>query len=471
MSLLAAFVAMLGKQWLNRYLRHTGGSMIERCGDRQRKFDGLKKWPFHLFIESLSIMLQIALLLLTCGLSRYMWSINTSVAFVVITSTILGVIFYVGVVMAGMSSYECPFQTPVSTVLRTALRDDAMGQRLLETLSPHKISSFVRVASRWAQKRLVLVCRQVRNVVMNPPRLSSLVTGVCATGRKVGHLVIAPLHRVSWIFETGLSQWIQERRNTPLLPITTKRGNCQLHTRRVGGLLVYPRNLENLWKQNADNARCVCWVLRNITDPEAIVSALRLASTVRWFEDDVDVDPPYDVILSSFQDCFDPNKEAYPGMEDRVLISGKALVQIHVCAALRSDRFKYPIPEFPWNCSPRGLLYFMYRLKLSAGDDISEAPANMLWMSGLFVAIARLSPNPSDPYPREGLAYSIHGRLGTSRAMDGNILLAWYVTLGGLVEEETFWADDKSCVVFISLFYPSQPEIWREWYYLSHLKQ
>ena len=30
MSLLAAFVAMLSKQWLNRYLRHAGGSMIER---------------------------------------------------------------------------------------------------------------------------------------------------------------------------------------------------------------------------------------------------------------------------------------------------------------------------------------------------------------------------------------------------------------------------------------------------------
>ena len=80
MSLLAAFVAMLGKQWLNRYLRHTGGSMVERCGDRQRKFDGLEKWPFRLFIESLPIMLQIALLLLASGLSRYMWSVNTSVA-------------------------------------------------------------------------------------------------------------------------------------------------------------------------------------------------------------------------------------------------------------------------------------------------------------------------------------------------------------------------------------------------------
>ena len=92
--------------------------MIERCGDRQRKFHGLEKWPFHLFIESLPTMLQIALLLLTFGLSRYMWSVNTSVAGVVISFTILGILFYVGIVVAGTPSYECPFQTPASTALR-----------------------------------------------------------------------------------------------------------------------------------------------------------------------------------------------------------------------------------------------------------------------------------------------------------------------------------------------------------------
>ena len=32
MLMLAAFVAMLGKQWLSRYLRHTGGSMASRSG-------------------------------------------------------------------------------------------------------------------------------------------------------------------------------------------------------------------------------------------------------------------------------------------------------------------------------------------------------------------------------------------------------------------------------------------------------
>ena len=118
-SLLAAFVAMLGKQWLNRYLRNAGGLTIERCGDRQRKCDGLKKWPFHFFVESLPVMLQVALLLPACGLCKHMGSINSSIAGVLITFTVLGVLFYLGIVVVGTSSYECPFQTLVSVALRS----------------------------------------------------------------------------------------------------------------------------------------------------------------------------------------------------------------------------------------------------------------------------------------------------------------------------------------------------------------
>ena len=43
--------------------------MNESC-DRQRKLDGLQKWHFHLAIKSLPVMLQLALLLLGCTLSR-----------------------------------------------------------------------------------------------------------------------------------------------------------------------------------------------------------------------------------------------------------------------------------------------------------------------------------------------------------------------------------------------------------------
>ena len=42
-SLLVAFLAMLGKQWVNQYLRNRGGSAADKSRDRQLKLDGLEK--------------------------------------------------------------------------------------------------------------------------------------------------------------------------------------------------------------------------------------------------------------------------------------------------------------------------------------------------------------------------------------------------------------------------------------------
>ena len=56
-----------------------------------------------------------------------MWSINTSVACVVMSFTVLGTLFYIGIVVGGTSSYECPLQTPALIVLRT-LRHNRKSQ-------------------------------------------------------------------------------------------------------------------------------------------------------------------------------------------------------------------------------------------------------------------------------------------------------------------------------------------------------
>ena len=119
-SLLSAFLAMLGKQWLNRYVS-TGnmrGSAIERSQNRQRKLDGVVAWYFDHVMESLPLMLQAALLLLGCALSRYLWDISVIVASVVIGVTSLGVVFYLSIILAGWVSESCPYQTPGSHILR-----------------------------------------------------------------------------------------------------------------------------------------------------------------------------------------------------------------------------------------------------------------------------------------------------------------------------------------------------------------
>jgi len=118
-SLLAAFLAMLGKQWLNRFGKaKVRGSEIDESRNRQRKLSGMVSWKFDLVMESLPLMLQSALLLLGYALSRYLWTINLTVASVVIGITSIGLAFYVFIVIAATIADNCPFQTPTSQILR-----------------------------------------------------------------------------------------------------------------------------------------------------------------------------------------------------------------------------------------------------------------------------------------------------------------------------------------------------------------
>ena len=470
MSLLAAFVAMLGKQWLNRFLQHTGGSMVERCGDRQRKFDGLEKWPFRLFIESLPVMLQIALLLLTCGLSRYMWSVNTSVARVVISFTVLGFLFYIGIVVAGMSSYECPFQTPASTTLQS-IRDSRTTQKLLSNLSLPNPTSSIYATWMDARRGLVSASRSAYDIVRHPLSwefsLSHILSGIRHAATKVGYKAIILLLQMDQAFGNAkyrLAQGIRRLRRARLLPTSTQDLHHQLLVPHdVPGLRVRVWNLESIRRQNVDNARCVSWVLRNITDPEAIDSAIRLAGTIRWFDGDSDHNPPFDLIVSTFEACFDSTKQLYPGMRDRAYFSARAILQIKMRARIRSHQHasKYPIPAvsssslrhidhdlhhiilmFERNLSAsRPTLYFSRR-----GDETTHT--HSLWLLNLFVDLTRVDPNPIF----EGYQSYLDVARADHQAMIANILLMWCIFLGGHIEEETFWAVDKSCALVLLFF-------------------
>jgi hypothetical protein len=449
MSLLAAFVAMLGKQWLNRYLRHTGGSMTERCGDRQRKCDGLKRWPFHLFVESLSIMLQIALLLLACGLSRHMWSVNTSVAYVVISFTVLGIVFYTGIVVAGTSSYECPFQTPASKALRN-LRDSRKTQKLLASLSPLEVVLFVVLAWRGVRTGLSLGARRIRNTMLKLPSwdisLSSIASVIRFISKKIGHQASSALGNAKKV----LVQGIRRSKSSLALLMSIDGAGRQPQAPRTG-LLVPVRDLSARRDRNAANARCVCWMIRCITDPEAIDSAIRLAGFIRWFDDDVEVDPPFGFIVSTFRACFDSTESPYPGMIDRAYFSGRAILHINTAARIRSEECAstYPVPSGFFSLFPKTSrdLSEILRLCWSTAQGVvfdyfflNGTPAHSLWVSNLFVDMAR-----ADPASFTKVTLSKTGEMAISRqAVDANILLAWYIYLGGCVEEETFWAEDKA---------------------------
>ena len=117
-TLLASFLAMLGKQWLNRYRQsETRGSAADRSRVRERKLSGIEAWRFHLVTESLPLILQCALLLLGFALSQFLWEVNRSVSSVVIGFTSFGLLSCLLITMASIFSFDCPFQTPFSILI------------------------------------------------------------------------------------------------------------------------------------------------------------------------------------------------------------------------------------------------------------------------------------------------------------------------------------------------------------------
>ena len=117
-ALLAAFIAMLGKQWLNL---HVDGSFIDRNRHRELKMRGMITWRFKFVMECLPLIMQVSLYLLGYALAWYLWDISHTVSAVIITFTVFGVVFYLFIVFAGTFSKTCPFQTPVSIILRATL--------------------------------------------------------------------------------------------------------------------------------------------------------------------------------------------------------------------------------------------------------------------------------------------------------------------------------------------------------------
>ncbi|KAJ7749839.1 hypothetical protein DFH07DRAFT_721126, partial [Mycena maculata] len=95
-TLLAALLAVLGKQWLMYYMAAGERGTLEARGlERQRKFDGLRKWKFDTIMLMFPLLLQFGLFLFAAGLSMYLWTTHVSLAIIALTMTSLGSTAYI----------------------------------------------------------------------------------------------------------------------------------------------------------------------------------------------------------------------------------------------------------------------------------------------------------------------------------------------------------------------------------------
>ena len=155
-------------------------------------------------MESLQLMLQAALLLLGCALSRYLWDIDVTVASVVLSVTSFGVIFYLSIVIAGTASESCPYQTPAAHFFRYILRYLLPTLRSSFAAVPGLVSSafFRLLGSSWSFRILASWFTDLRQPWYSTENLTAtltlplllfplLVYDVYGLGRVIFHPLIA----------------------------------------------------------------------------------------------------------------------------------------------------------------------------------------------------------------------------------------------------------------------------------------
>ncbi|KAJ7186545.1 hypothetical protein C8R46DRAFT_276420 [Mycena filopes] len=117
-TLLAALLAVLGKQWLMYYLSAgSRGTLEERGLHRQHKLDGLEKWKLETVLQMFPLLLHFGLLLFAAGMSVYLWTVHHTIAILVMALTAVGCCLYLFLLVSAMSSEDCPFQTPLAPLL------------------------------------------------------------------------------------------------------------------------------------------------------------------------------------------------------------------------------------------------------------------------------------------------------------------------------------------------------------------
>ena len=325
-ALLAAFLAMLGKQWLNL---HVEGSLIDRSRHRELKMRGMITWRFKFIMECLPLVMQISLLLLGYALAQYMWDLSRTISAVVAAFAAFGVLFYLFIVFAATVWKTCPFQTPVSIVLR------------------HVIRHVASLAKKYQPSKL----REVRDQLSGVARFRKLNESFYST------TLIRSIHE-------GVELDIGIPSDTPA-PATAK---------------VNPEEDEST---HTSDVNCISTMFRFASGSDAIVAVTGFIPEIDWASNvrRVPVLEVCDSLSQSFEFQKDGRVFVRPGMKEQAYGSAKALLH------LRVQRLCADLNDNPHITTQKFKLLFGYRSKedhelestLWVLDAISDGEKEIPW--------------------------------------------------------------------------------------------
>ena len=223
-----------------------------------------------------------------------------------------------------------------------------------------------------------------------------------------------------------------------------------------------PKELDVIHRTNCSDVGCVSWTFGKITDPEVFDATIRLAGEIRRFEDGTDVDFPYNLMVSTFEACFDSTGTLYLRSRDRAYYSGREMMWIHTLARCKSEEFAnmFLLRDVEYTTSfPDSDLRHLLRINLSWSThlrfkyllyiDPENSPSHSQWISNLLLHYSWANWTKLNYVV---ILYWVSGtyKIKTTIPLNAtlNRLLVWCTFLGSLVEEEVLKVRDKSYDIF-----------------------
>ena len=447
-SLLAAFGAMLAKQWLGHFKtsRFGQGALQERCQRRQRKFDGLEAWYFSAILATLPIFLQLSLFLFGVALAANIWTMQRRVASVIMAPTASGVIFTFFTLVSSLRSPDCPFQTPVST----------MGHRILHHMAPFR----AMVRETWEKR---------------PKSWTDLLALLWKSWMGLLGLLREFSGRALHTSKTLISKWItpfvaqltrmfslvRRFQSTPadpevaggpeqvvgagsvLFPVPAREETASLtgFDLNLGLDLDLPVEIAQVY---AVQCSAVQWILETSTDMDNIAAAAGMLPEIEWpAEDNVKV--VFDQLKSHFLACFDSTRQIIPAAQAQATACLKAMCHFDVerdmknlsylssSGYINSIHLGYPYYMIP----DQGFLTVSCAVSIYTFDaklDMASVPFyDRMWMARMFTY--RLYNEHNDPY----LVNSVIDFIGTCLDSKASTrLVADCVLLAGMLMGRKF---------------------------------
>lgn len=410
LSLLAAFGAILGKQWLGYYKsnRYGHGSLEERGRRRQQKMEALRTWYFDAVVQSFPALLQVSLFLFGASLSINMWSQQQTIARVIVCITAFGVMLYGFSVFASLMSSDCPFQTPVSVVIRLAWR--------LTEIRAEQFYDFCYL--RYAPRSI---------------RPGVAVIKLLLAGLASARSTLSVLHRA---VSTSVIYSIRPLRS--ILPLQPRASaSCDLEFGKLPSeaielclpviSLSYEFPAVSIASSDAPSVK---WLLETSTDPNVFIAACHLVPEVEW-PFDFDVSGIISLLHRTLGTCFDTKDRLLTPAKERALACATALVHLSGREYLRLDGEYYSAAQCPsqprylhfWHLLSWESLDADYALKINLGQKwiadytyrffrdtpmlSSVSDATLLWLSQVLPYVFLLHKDIDELAQMEDLAVSI----------------------------------------------------------------